>query len=185
MKQLTKLSTVVLSVMLLAGCESIGFLQNGGDVAVEDRGTIAEGADGGQSSVAQAHGAQEGGDFQGDVLDNPESLLSRRVIYFEYDSATVRQADRLVIQAHAEYMAGHNYAAVRLEGHSDERGTREYNIALAERRAKAVRQLLLFQGASTSQLETVSFGEERPLADEHDEGSWQQNRRVEINYITR
>ncbi len=184
MKQLTKLSAVIFSVMLLGGCESIG-LQDGSDVAVEDRGTAAEGAEAGQNGAAQAHGAGAGSDFQGHVLDDPGSLLSRRVIYFEYNSATIRNADRLVIQAHAEYMAAHGYASISLEGHADERGTREYNIALGEQRAKAVRQLLLFQGASTSQLETVSFGEERPLADGHDEGFWQQNRRVEINYKTR
>jgi peptidoglycan-associated lipoprotein len=179
MKYLTKLSAVLLPVMLLGGCESIG-LQNGDDVAVEDKGTVAEGEEG-----AQARGAQAGTSFQGHVLDDPGSLLSQRVIYFDFDSTSIRDADRPVIQAHAEYMAAHAYASISLEGHADERGTREYNIALGERRAKAVRQLLLFQGAATGQLETVSFGEERPLADGHDEGSWQQNRRVEINYKTR
>ena len=185
MKQLTKFSAVIFSVVLLSGCEGMGLLQDGSDVAVEDHGTSAEGAESDQESGAQAHGAQGGSNFQGHVLDDPDSLLSRRVIYFEYNSAAIRDEDRLVIQSHAEYMAAHNYAAISLEGHSDERGTREYNIALAERRAKAVRQLLLFQGASASQLETISFGEEQPLADGHDEGSWQQNRRVEINYKTR
>lgn len=179
MKKLSKLSAVLLPVMLLGGCESIG-LQEGADVAVEDRGTAAEGAEG-----AQARGAQAGSSFQGHVLDDPSNLLSQRVIYFDFDSVSIREADRAVIQAHAEYMASHGYASIGLEGHADERGTREYNIALGERRAKAVRQLLLFQGAAAGQLETVSFGEERPLADGHDEGSWQQNRRVEINYKTR
>jgi len=184
MKYLSKLSAVLLAVMLLGGCESVG-LQDGGDVAVEDRGTVAEGTEGEQASGAQAHGAQAGSPFQGHVLDDPNSLLSQRVIYFDFDSTSLRYADRPVIQAHAEYMAAHAYASISLDGHADERGTREYNIALGERRAKAVRQLLLFQGAASGQLETVSFGEERPLADGHDEGSWQQNRRVEINYKTR
>lgn len=181
MKKLTRLSAVLLPVMLFGGCESIG-VQDGGDVAVEDRGTTAEGAEG---ASAQARGAQAGSRFQGHALDDPNSLLSKRVIYFDFDSASIREADRPVIRAHAEYMASHGYASISLEGHADERGTREYNIALGERRAKAVRQLLLFQGAATGQLETVSFGEERPLADGHDEGSWQQNRRVEINYKAR
>jgi peptidoglycan-associated lipoprotein len=184
MKRLSKLSAVLLPVILLGGCESIG-LQEGEDVAVEDRGTTAEGAEGAQAGAAQAHGALAGSTFQGHVLDDPNNLLSRRVIYFDFDSASIRESDRPVIKAHAEYMATHGYASISLEGHADERGTREYNIALGERRAKAVRQLLLFQGAATGQLETVSFGEERPLADGHDEASWQQNRRVEINYKTR
>jgi peptidoglycan-associated lipoprotein len=177
MKRLSKLSVVLLPVILFTGCESMG-PQEG--ATVEDRGTIAEGAEG-----AQARGAVAGTAFQGHPLDDPASLLSQRVIYFDFDSASIREADRPVLQAHAEYLAGHGNAAVSLEGHADERGSREYNIALGERRAKAVRQLLLFQGASPAQLETVSFGEERPLADGHDEGSWQQNRRVEINYKTR
>jgi peptidoglycan-associated lipoprotein len=184
MKRLSKLSAVLLPVILLGGCESVG-LQDKGEVAVEDRGTIAEGAEGTQDGAAQAHGAQAGSSFQGHVLDDPSSLLSRRVIYFDFDSVSIREADRPVIQAHAEYLAAHGYASVSLEGHADERGSREYNIALGERRAKAVRQLLLFQGAASGQLEAVSFGEERPLADGHDEGSWQQNRRVEIQYKTR
>jgi peptidoglycan-associated lipoprotein len=182
MKKLTRLSAALLPVILLGGCESIG-LQDGGDVAVEERGSVAEGAE--VASAAQARGAQAGSAFQGHALDDPSSLLSKRVIYFDFDSISIREADRPVIKAHAEYMAAHGYASVSLEGHADERGTREYNIALGERRAKAVRQLLLFQGAATGQLETVSFGEERPLAEGHDEGSWQQNRRVEINYKTR
>lgn len=179
MKSLTKLSVILLPVILLGGCESIS-KQDGADVAIEDRGTAAEGAEG-----AQARGAQIGSTFQGHILDDPKSMLSQRVIYFDFDSTAVRDADRPTIQAHAEYMASHPNASVSLEGHADERGTREYNIALGERRAKAVRQMLLFQGAAAGQLETVSLGEERPLADGHDEASWQQNRRVEINYRTR
>lgn len=182
MKSLTKLSVILLPVILLGGCESLG-KQEGADVAIEDRGTAAEGVEGAEG--AQARGAQAASSFQGHVLDDPQSLLSRRVIYFDYDSTAVRDADRLTIQAHAEYLASHANASVSLEGHADERGTREYNIALGERRAKAVRQMLLFQGAAAGQLETVSLGEERPLADGHDEASWQQNRRVEINYRTR
>ncbi|WP_126453681.1 peptidoglycan-associated lipoprotein Pal [Sulfuriflexus mobilis] len=183
MKRLSKISVLLLPVMLFTGCESLG-LQEGDDVAVEDRGTIAEGAEGAQAG-AQARGAQADRDFQGHPLDDPNSLISQRVIYFDFDSTSIRQADRAVIQAHAEYLAGHGNASVSLEGHADERGSREYNIALGERRAKSVRQLLLFQGAATGQLETVSFGEERPLADGHDESAWQQNRRVEIQYKTR
>lgn len=180
MKTLSRLSIVLLPVMLFAGCESLG-TQEG--ATVEDRGTIAEGAEGAEG--AQARGARAGTAFEGHPLEDPASLLSQRVIYFDFDSASIRVADRPVLQAHAEYLAGHGAATVSLEGHTDERGSREYNIALGERRAKAVRQLLLFQGASPVQLETVSFGEERPLADGHDESAWQQNRRVEINYKTR
>ena len=174
MKRFARLTSILIPVVLLGGCETFGD-QDGRDVVVEDRG------DGG----AQARGALGGGIFQGHPLDNPDSLLGQKVIYFDFDSYSIRNADRAVIQAHAEYMAANGGAAVILEGHADERGSREYNIALGEQRAKAVRQLLLFQGAAASQLETVSYGEERPVVSGHDESSWQQNRRVEILYKTR
>ena len=179
------LAAILLPAVMLTGCETLGG-QDGGDVVVEDRGTQVDGgqsADG--SDGATSSGAQAGTAFQGHPLDNPQSILSSRVIYFDFDSASIRNEDRAAIKAHAEYLSQHSGASVVLEGHTDERGSREYNIALGERRAKAVRQLLLFQGAVASQIQTVSYGEENPAAIGHDEDSWQQNRRVEITYKTR
>ncbi len=181
------LAAILLPAVLLTGCETLGG-QDGGDVVVEDRGTQADGSQivGGEGSDgATTSGAQAAAAFQGHPLDNPQSILSSRVIYFEFDSASIRNEDRATIQAHAEYLSQHSSASVVLEGHTDERGSREYNIALGEKRAKAVRQLLLFQGAVASQLQTVSYGEENPVAIGHDEDAWQQNRRVEITYKTR
>jgi len=88
-----------------------------------------------------------------------------------------------VVGAHAKYLASHGSARVRLEGHTDERGSREYNIGLGERRAQAVRRALLLQGASEGQISTVSYGEERPAVPGHDEAAWAKNRRVEIVYL--
>jgi len=179
-------AAVLLPTVALTGCETLG-VQDGADVVVEDRGTQADGSQsaGGEDTGATATGAQAGAAFKGHPLDNPQSILSSRVIYFEFDSASIRAEDRAAIQAHAEYLGKNAGAAVVLEGHTDERGSREYNIALGERRAKAVRQLLLFQGAVASQIQTVSYGEETPAAIGHDEDAWQQNRRVEITYRTR
>jgi peptidoglycan-associated lipoprotein len=87
------------------------------------------------------------------------------------------------VAAHAKYLASRGGMKVRLEGHTDERGSREYNIGLGERRAQAVRRALLLQGASESQLSTVSYGEERPAAAGSDEAAWAKNRRVEIVYL--
>ena len=101
-------------------------------------------------------------------------------IHFEYDSSEIKAEYAPVIAAQAKRLAGDRHAAVRLEGHTDERGSAEYNVALGERRAQAVKKALLLQGASESQLSTVSYGEERPVADGHDEAAWAQNRRVEI-----
>jgi len=87
------------------------------------------------------------------------------------------------VASHAKFLAGHSGTRVRLEGHTDERGSREYNIGLGERRAQAVRRALLLQGASDAQISTVSYGEERPAVSGHDETSWAKNRRVEIVYL--
>lgn len=118
-------------------------------------------------------------------FDNPESLLSKRVIYFDFDKSTVRPEFRSIIAAHATYVASSSSARVTLEGHADERGTREYNLGLGERRGNAVSGLLSAQGARGNQLTTVSYGEERPVCRVSDEDCWSQNRRVEIVYTAR
>ncbi|MGD8484895.1 MAG: peptidoglycan-associated lipoprotein Pal [Thioalkalispiraceae bacterium] len=115
-------------------------------------------------------------------LDDPASPLSRRVIYFELDSASLSEEDRQLIAEHARFMAANPDISAVLEGHADERGTREYNIALGERRAKAVKQLMTLQGVGQNQAQVISFGEERPVSLGHNEESWRLNRRVEILY---
>jgi peptidoglycan-associated lipoprotein len=113
----------------------------------------------------------------------PGELGSQRVIYFEFDSSDVRSDFVDVIAAHGRFLAGNASIRVRLEGHSDERGTREYNIGLAERRAQAVKRALALQGVQEAQVATVSYGEERPAAAGSDENAYSKNRRVEIVYI--
>lgn len=103
------------------------------------------------------------------------------VFYFEFDSAVLLPAARAALIAHAEY-ARSGSVSIRLEGHADERGTREYNMALGERRANAVRDFLVLQGVSSSSIETVSYGEERPAQMGSEESSWSKNRRVELSY---
>ena len=118
-------------------------------------------------------------------FDNPESLLSKRVIYFDFDKSTVRPEFRGIVSAHAAYAAAHSTARVTLEGHADERGTREYNLGLGERRGNAVSGLMSAQGAMGNQLTVVSYGEERPTCRVSDEECWSLNRRVEIVYTAR
>lgn len=130
---------------------------------------------GGYGDVAPA-----GGEAFGDNLDADELA---DVIYFDFDSADVRAQDTEIVSRHALQLAENSNARVRLEGHADERGSREYNIGLGERRAQSVRRLLLIQGASAAQISTVSFGEERPAVEGSDELAYEQNRRVEIRYI--
>lgn len=112
-----------------------------------------------------------------------EGVLAKRVIFFDFDSSEIRGEGPAIVAAHAKHLAGQPGVRVRLEGHTDERGSREYNIGLGERRAQAVRRALMLQGAGETQLSTVSYGEERPVATGSEEPAWQQNRRVEIVYI--
>lgn len=118
-------------------------------------------------------------------FENPESLLSKRVIYFDFDRSVVKPEYRPVLAAHAAYLAAHSGARVTLEGHADERGTREYNLGLGERRGNAAMGLMSAQGARGNQLNVVSYGEERPVCRVSDEDCWAQNRRVEIVYTSR
>lgn len=118
-------------------------------------------------------------------LDNPESLLSQRTIYFEFDRSNVRAQFRPIIDAHAAYIRANPSARVILEGHADERGSREYNLGLGERRGSAVQDLLRAAGVSGSQVEVVSYGEERPVCRNSEDDCWQRNRRAEIVYTAR
>jgi len=118
-------------------------------------------------------------------FDNSESLLSKRVIYFDFDKSEIKSEYRPIVAAHAAYISAHSSARVTLEGHADERGTREYNLGLGERRGNAVSGLLSAGGAMGSQLDVVSYGEERPVCRVSDENCWWQNRRVEIVYTAR
>jgi len=127
-------------------------------------------------------GADDQGPIQSDPFTDPSSPLSTTTIYFDFDSSEIKAGDREVILAHARYLADNADTKIVLEGHADERGTREYNIALGERRAKAVTQLMTLQGVAQSQIDVISFGEERPVALGHDESAWSVNRRVEILY---
>jgi peptidoglycan-associated lipoprotein len=118
-------------------------------------------------------------------FENSESLLNKRVIYFDFDKSEIKAEYRGIVSAHAAYAAANRSARVTLEGHADERGTREYNLALAERRGNALTGVMSAGGASGSQLNVVSYGEERPVCRVSDEDCWWQNRRVEIVYTAR
>jgi peptidoglycan-associated lipoprotein len=134
---------------------------------------------------AGANNANAGNAGADDEAAGPQAgLLVKRIVYFDFDSAEIKGEGTDIVAAHAKYLAGHTSTRVRLEGHTDERGSREYNIGLGERRAQAVRRALLLQGAADGQISTVSYGEERPAAAGHDEASWAKNRRVEIVYLT-
>ncbi len=117
-----------------------------------------------------------------EMLEQTDGELADRTIYFEFDSAKLTSKSIAILEIHGNFISANGEVSVRLEGHADERGSREYNIALGDRRAQSVRRVLLFQGASTNQLETVSYGEEQPAVSGHSEEAWGRNRRVELIY---
>ena len=109
-------------------------------------------------------------------------ILAKRSVYFDFDSNAVKDEYRGLIQAHARYMGDHRDTHIRIEGNCDERGSREYNLALGQRRAEAVKKIMTVLGVSDGRIETVSYGEEKPVAQGHDEAAWAQNRRADIKY---
>ncbi|MDM1721165.1 MULTISPECIES: peptidoglycan-associated lipoprotein Pal [Acinetobacter] len=116
------------------------------------------------------------------VTEANKAFLAKRVVHFDYDSSELSNDDYQTLQAHAQFLMANANSKVALTGHTDERGTREYNMALGERRAKAVESFLITNGVNAGQLEAVSYGKEMPVNPGHDENAWKENRRVEINY---
>jgi len=165
--------------LVISGCSSTNTKSEDGVMTdtVEDGEPIDVGADDQTSS-----GLDEDGVVILDPLDDPASDLFVRTIYFDYDSANIREDSLVIVREHGKYLSSSPDRLVRLEGHADERGTREYNLALGEERAKSVRELLLLEGAQEEQIEIVSFGEERPAVEGTDDAALQLNRRVEIVY---
>ena len=174
----TRLFFVISLTILLLGCSKDQVKE---DEPVEVTDLTADPASSNEDG-AQTYGAEDDSGPAFSQLDDPQSPLSVRTIYFEYDSSEISSDYRSTVEAHSLYLQQNPSTSVILEGHGAERGSREYNLALGERRAKAVKQQMLLRGANSNQIKLVSYGEERPASDGHDESSWQQNRRVEILY---
>ncbi len=166
-----------LALLLITGCETTPVKEDTEEVPVEEGAPVED--------TAQTRAIEETTGFRGHALDDPDSPLSKLIIYFDFDSAEILNPDRPTIEAHAAYMADNPGSAVTLKGHTDERGSREYNLGLGERRSQSVRRVLVLLGAGENQLQTVSYGEESPAREGHDESAWKYNRRVEILYRER
>jgi peptidoglycan-associated lipoprotein len=172
--------TTVAVALVLAGC-------GGQDTQAVDASTPDTGDQGGDGPVntrPSDESAPTGGiqPWAGSTAAQVELVNNSLIVYFEFDRSEIRPEFNDMLAAHASYLGSDPALTIRLEGHSDERGSREYNIGLGERRARAVRQILLLQGASPSQVTTVSYGEERPAVFGSDEESYGLNRRVELIY---
>lgn len=179
-----KFLTALVVAGVLAGCESAPPLEQEG-AKVEDRapspaqpGGPVKPADSG----ATARKPGDAGRLGADALKDPGNILSKRSVYFDFDSSVVKDEFKPLVSAHAKYLSQNRNARMRVEGNTDERGSREYNLALGQRRADAVKQMMQVLGASAGQIETVSFGEEKPKAQGGDERAWAENRRADIRY---
>ncbi len=176
--QFKRLSIAFTIAALMAGCSSGVKLD---DVPVEDKGATSTtgggaGAGGaGQSGVAPVDLSQSSRDVGGPVG-------VARIIYFDFDSYTVKPEYQSLLEGHSRYLKASSARKVMLEGHTDERGGREYNLALGQKRAEAVRRSLGLLGVPDAQVEAVSYGEEKPAAQGHSESAFAQNRRVELSY---
>ena len=173
------IAAVLAGVLLLAGCPKKPTTAPETGAGSEVPGQT-DGAATGEASVGGVGEARPLPGAEGSEEESAAAARAARTIYFDFDSSEIRPEYAAVIASHARRLASNVTLTVRLEGHTDERGSREYNIALGERRAQAVRRALLLQGAGDNQVATVSYGEERPAADGMTEEAWAQNRRVEI-----
>ena len=154
--------------------------------SAEQQQSTAGGAGAGAESGGAAGANANGGPFgnQNSIPGPQEGMLAKRTIYFDFDSAVIKGEGTDIVAAHAKYLSDHTDARIRLEGNTDERGSPEYNIGLGMRRAQAVRQALLLQGASAGQITVTSYGAEHPVDPAHNEDAWSKNRRVDIVYLT-
>jgi peptidoglycan-associated lipoprotein len=167
----------------LAGCGSSVELDENKDATIESRDTGAAGAGAGglgdsSRSVQQIDAGSQGQD----PLNDPQGILAKRSVYFAFDSFVVEDEYRPLIEAHARYLTTNRNRRIVIQGNTDERGSREYNLALGQKRAEAVRRALAVLGVSEQQMEAISFGEERPRALGSDEASHAENRRADIVY---
>lgn len=175
LKPYARTLVVALSLAFVAGCSSSGGTQDG-----SMDGSRTGGADG--SGVAGSGQVSGSGMGNGSGQQADGRIPEQRTIYFEFDSDRIRSEFEPVLASHARYLRSNGNARVVLQGHTDERGTREYNMGLSERRARSVERFLSVQGVSPSQVEVVSYGEERPAARGQNEEAYAQNRRVVFAY---
>ena len=171
------LAIMLTGAMLVTACSSPVKLDD--KAGVEDRtgsNTTGEAAD--PRSVSTVNATRSGMD----PLNDPQGVLAKRSIYFDLDSYTVKDEFKSVLEAHARYLNSNKSRQIVIQGNTDERGGREYNLALGQKRAEAVRRAMALLGVQESQVEAVSFGKEKPKALGSDEAAWAENRRADIAY---
>jgi len=170
MSTLKQFPLILASALVLSACGTTTKLDNSAAAAPQPVQAHADTQPVGQTKAAL------------DPLDDPNSPLAKRSVYFDYDSYVVKGDYKPLVSAHANYLAQHGDRTIVIQGNADERGSSEYNLALGQKRAEAVRKSLLAIGIPSTRMEAVSFGKEKPKATGHDEAAWSQNRRADIVY---
>ncbi|HJV80071.1 peptidoglycan-associated lipoprotein Pal [Noviherbaspirillum sp.] len=174
MRPITSLALILSSALFLTACGSSVKLDD--KVKVEERsGTVP-------TTSADARTVAPITTGSTDPLNDPKGVLAKRSIYFDFDSYIVKDEFKPLVQAHSKYLTANKNRKIVIQGNTDERGGREYNLALGQKRAEAVRKSMSLLGVSDSQMEAVSFGEEKPKASGSDEASWAENRRADLVY---
>ena len=167
-------AAMIAAALVLTACGGTPTKDEGAQVQDRAAATAPAGAD--------TAGAAAPAGLYADQLENPNSALYAKVVYFDFDKSTIRSEFVDTLRAHAAFLANNPEVKVSIEGHCDERGSREYNIGLGERRANAVQSFFAAEGVAAGQMSTISYGEERPVDPGHDEAAWAQNRRGVLVY---
>jgi peptidoglycan-associated lipoprotein len=182
-----KFFVAAIAAVFLAGCAS---QETQPEAPIDDKGAATASAGGATTSGVggagvggtTASGGAVGTGAGGSPLRDPNNILSKRSVYFDYDSFVVKDEFRPLVEAHARYLVANRGTRMIIQGNTDERGSREYNIALGQKRADAVKRTMTLLGAQEAQIESVSFGKEKPKNPGHDESAWAENRRADIVY---
>lgn len=179
---MTKTLIGVLAALLLAACSTTPTQEGGAPVDERNPAAAAPGAATSGAAAGSVAGTANQGARQGNPLKDPGSILSKRSVYFDFDAYAIRDDYKSLLEAHAKYLQANRNAHMTIEGNTDERGSREYNIALGQRRADAAKRMMMLFGATDAQIETVSFGKEKPKNPGHEESAWAENRRDDLAY---
>ncbi|CAN5388238.1 peptidoglycan-associated lipoprotein Pal [soil metagenome] len=174
MKRISTL-TATLALLVIAGCASPVDVGNKDATPIDSRGTGTQQPDGRAVAPVTASNL--------DALNDPKSPLYKKSVYFDLDSYSIKAEYQSLVEAHAKYLRENKSRRVSIEGNTDDRGSREYNLALGQKRAEAVKKALGLLGVGDTQVEAVSFGEEKPKAVGEDEAAWTENRRADIRYL--
>ena len=181
-----KLLMAAIVAVFLAGCQSTPTTDESA-APIDDKSATSGATAPGTGTAGVGTGGVTGssvgtGSTGAAALRDPNNILSKRSIYFDFDSFVVKDEYRPLVEAHARYLQQNRSAKMTVQGNTDERGSREYNIALGQKRADSVKRMMLLRGATESQIETVSFGKEKPRNSGHDETAWAENRRDDVLY---